>query len=65
MNPEKPLPLASASNPLYERIHTALHVLWSKAVGQPGYVKSEWAELEQAIQSLAQEADSRLRETVK
>ena len=51
--------LASVANPIYERVHTALHVLWSKSVGQPGYVKSEWAELEQAIQALAQEADGR------
>ena len=49
--------LASVANPIYERVHTALHVLWSKSVGQPDYVKSEWAELEQAVQSLAQEAD--------
>ena len=51
--------LASVANPIYERVHTALHVLWSKSVGQPGDVKSEWAELEQAIQALAQEADER------
>ena len=49
--------LASVANPIYERVHNALHVLWSKSVGQPDYIKSEWAELEQAIQSLAQEAD--------
>lgn len=51
--------LASVANPIYERVHTALHVLWSKSVGQPDYVKSEWAELEQAVQALAQEADER------
>jgi len=51
--------LASVANPIYERVHTALHNLWSKSVGQPDYVKSEWAELEQAVQELAREADRR------
>jgi hypothetical protein len=53
--------LASVANPIYERVHIAMHNLWSKSVGQPGYVKSEWTELEQAVQSLAQEADKRSR----
>ena len=46
-------------NPIYERVHTALHNLWSKSVGQPNYVKPEWTELEQAIQEMAREADRR------
>jgi hypothetical protein len=37
----------------------SMHNLWSKSVGQPDYVKSEWAELEQAVQELAREADRR------
>ena len=53
-------PLASTASPVYERVHTALHVLWSKSVGSQDYVKREWAELETAICALAQEADRRL-----
>jgi hypothetical protein len=34
-----------------ERVHLALHILWTKAVGTPGYVKNEWKELEAAIYS--------------
>ena len=29
--------------------HTLLHRLWSKAVGAPDYVKSEWIELESIL----------------
>lgn len=29
--------------------HTLLHRLWSKAVGAPGYVKTEWIELENIL----------------
>ena len=53
--------LVSVANPIYERVHTAMHNLWSKSVGQPGYVKSEWAELEQAVQALAQEVEKNVQ----
>jgi hypothetical protein len=53
-------PLASTASPACERVHTALHVLWSKSVGSQDYVKREWTELETAIQALAQEADRRV-----
>jgi hypothetical protein len=56
---KKSHPLTSVENPIYERVHTALHNLWSKSVGRPDYVKPEWTELEQAIQELAREADRR------
>ena len=59
LNMKKSPSLASVANPIYERVHTVLHVLWSKSVGQLDYVKSEWTELEQAVQALAQEADGR------
>jgi hypothetical protein len=29
-----------------------LHVLWTRAVGTPGYVKSDWRDLEHAIYKL-------------
>lgn len=32
-----------------ERVHTALHVLWTKYTHQPLYVKAEWLELDNAI----------------
>ena len=53
-------PLSSTASPACERVHTALHVLWSKSVGSQDYVKREWTELETAICALAQEADRRL-----
>lgn len=31
--------------------HLLLHVLWTKAVGTPGYDKNEWKELEQRFDS--------------
>lgn len=31
------------------RAHDALHILWTKAAGTEGYVKSEWNELADAI----------------
>ncbi len=34
-----------------ERVHVALHILWTTAVGTLGYVKNEWKELEAAIYS--------------
>lgn len=37
----------------YRRVHLALHTLWSKAVGQPGYDKKQWKELEAAVFKLA------------
>ena len=36
----------------YKRVHRALHALWSKS-GTTHYVKSEWKELEAAIDDLA------------
>ena len=53
------VPLGSVKNPIYERVHLNLHKLWTKAVGQPDYVKAEWSELENSIQALAQEAERR------
>lgn len=35
---------------LPQRVHTALHTLWTKAVDTEGYVKSEWRELDDALQ---------------
>ena len=32
-----------------EKCHELLHTLWSKAVGTPDYVKSEWMELEKLL----------------
>lgn len=34
------------------RAHDALHILWSKAVGTPDYVKREWNNLGGAIEEL-------------
>lgn len=31
------------------RTHRLLHILWTKAVGTPGYDKHEWMELEKRI----------------
>lgn len=43
---------------LPQRLHIALHTLWTKAVGQEGYIKAEWRELDDAIfQSLRVSVD--------
>ncbi len=36
----------------YERVHVALHRLWSRAREQPAYHKSDWMELANAIDEL-------------
>ena len=36
----------------YERMHEALHDLWTWAVGMPGYDKSAWIRLSQTIDEL-------------
>jgi hypothetical protein len=53
------IPLRSVKNLVYERVRLNLHKLWTKVVGRPDYAKSEWSELENSIQALAQEADRR------
>lgn len=45
-----------------EHAHTALHRLWTKAVGTPDYVKAEWQELEVALYNLSREAAHRAPE---
>jgi hypothetical protein len=35
-----------------KELHRILHVLWTKAVGKPDYIKSEWLLLEQLILKL-------------
>lgn len=43
---------------LPERLHAALHTLWTKAVEQEGYIKAEWRELDDAIfQSIRDSVD--------
>lgn len=37
----------------YRRVSRALHKLWTRAVGTPGYVKADWRELDNAIYQLA------------
>lgn len=48
---------------LPEEWHNVLHRLWSKAVGTPDYVKSEWMELERilvrAAEKMAQQGEGR------
>lgn len=41
---------------MYWRTHAALHLLWTKAVGQEGYVKEEWMELEASILEIMRKA---------
>lgn len=36
------------------RVHLALHILWTKAVGTLGYKKAEWIELDNAIRAIEQ-----------
>ncbi len=38
-----------------EELHNLFHKLWTKAVGQEGYVKAEWKELERHIGQLEQQ----------
>ncbi len=42
--------------------HDALHVLWTRAVGTPDYVKKEWLALDGAINSLRSYGSGLLRE---
>lgn len=45
----QPVQAAARLGVLPERLHNALHLLWTKAVGQDGYIKAEWRELDDAI----------------
>lgn len=42
-------PNAGSAN---EEAHRLLHKLWTKAVGTPGYEKSEWRELERHVERM-------------
>ncbi len=35
-----------------DQVRAALHRLWTKAVGQPGYDKEEWKLLERLVEHL-------------
>lgn len=50
---EEEAPAAMVERENFERVHRALHELWTKAVGQEGYDKPEWKTLEAAIYRLA------------
>jgi hypothetical protein len=41
-----------------KELHRILHVLWTKAVGKPDYVKSEWMLLEQEILELEKKVEN-------
>ncbi len=45
----------------FAAVHAALHLLWTKAVGTPGYDKKEWQKLEAAINHLACNGIGRLK----
>ena len=42
-------------DPRRQRAHDALHPLWTKAVGTPGYDKAQWEELDGAIYALGRD----------
>ena len=46
-------PGALMARPKYRRVHGALHRLWTKAHDHSDYDKSQWKELDEAIQELA------------
>lgn len=39
--------------PNFAAVHALLHRLWGRAKDQPGYVKREWMDLDNAIVKLA------------
>ena len=51
--------MAEQSN--YARAHRTLHELWTAAVGQPGYDKPKWRELDNAIYMLATDGPGPLK----
>lgn len=42
--------------------HGIRHMLWSKAVGTDGYVKSEWMELEKSVMKILSEWDKAIKD---
>lgn len=45
----------------YRKIHEALHVLWTKAVGTPDYDKTQWMRIDNLIVDLAHKISRRLK----
>lgn len=40
-----------------DRLHNAVHTLWTKAVGTPDYIKAEWILLEDLVETQEKEIE--------
>jgi hypothetical protein len=47
------------NNEEYKKVHRLFHTLWTRAVGQCDYIKSDWNALDVAIYNLVMAFDRR------